>query len=198
LSVLVLCINVIEMNTAMKSFQILLLATAGAASFYLATHWSRFASDETASIVEPVTREARPKALSVDAGTQAEPVQERDSTLSLPQRDRVVPDSTGKAFANLSWIPPAPPQRVAPPPPPPPPVVPVAPPLPFTFVGLLEQGSARPQAFISKGDVLFVVSAGDMLEGGTYRVDTLSAQQITMTYLPLNTPQTLNILGTTK
>lgn len=184
------------MNTAMKSFQIFLLATAGAASLFLATHWSRSPEIEAASIVEPVIRETSPKNGSSAADSKAE--QERDTTLTLPQRDRVVPDSKGKAFATLSWLPPPLPPRVVPPPPPPPPVVPVAPPLPFSFVGLLEQGSARPQAFLSKGDVLFVVSAGEMLDGGTYRVDTLNAQQITITYIPLNTPQTLNILGTTK
>jgi hypothetical protein len=77
-------------------------------------------------------------------------------------------------------------------------VVPVAPPLPFTFVGLLEQNAGRPQAFLSKGELLLVVAAGDLLDNKTYRVDALNAQQIVITYLPLNTPQTLNISGTTK
>lgn len=62
----------------------------------------------------------------------------------------------------------------------------------------MEQGAAKPQAFLSKGDVLLVVAAGDLLDNNTYRVDTLTPQKIVITYLPLNTPQTLNILGTTK
>ena len=119
-------------------------------------------------------------------------------TLTFPQRTHVVPESSGDAFATMSWLPPPPPVRVAPPPPPPAPVVPVAPPLPFTFVGLMEQSTTRPQAFLSKGDALLVVAAGDLIDNNTYRVDTVNPQQIIMTYLPMNTLQTLNILGTTK
>ncbi len=190
------------MNGLKKGLQWLLMAVAGFASFYVAMSWMRPSPGEPQNIVEAVTRANSPASAVASAGAMA-PVkvassQERDATLALPKRSGVAPDSKGDAFAALNWLPPPPPVRVAPPPPPAPPPAPVAPPLPFTFVGLLEKGAAKPQAFIAKGDSLLVVSAGDTLDNNTYRVDTLTAQQIVITYLPLNTPQTLNLLGTTK
>jgi hypothetical protein len=74
----------------------------------------------------------------------------------------------------------------------------VAPPMPFTFVGMLESGTAKPSAFLAKGEALLVVSAGDVLDNNTYRVDRLSASEIVMTYLPLNIQQTLSVPGATK
>lgn len=196
LSASVLCTRDIELDEAMKPLQVLLIATAGVVSFYVAMHWARPEVGEADSVVEAVTRDSRPQVALKSEGAIVVP--ERDLTLKLPPRDRAVPESKGQAFTTLSWLPPPPPVRVVLPPPPPPPVVPVAPPLPFTFVGLMEQGSARPQAFLSKGEALLVVAAGDLLENNTYRVDTLNAQQIVITYLPLNAPQILNILGTMK
>lgn len=55
-----------------------------------------------------------------------------------------------------------------------------------------------PEAFLAKGDALLVVSVGDMLDNNTYRVDTLNANEVVMTYLPMNTKQTLNVSGGTK
>ena len=184
------------MTSVKKILQMLLIGVAGVVSFYVAMQWMRPDPGESQTVVEAITR-GNPPSTAV-AAVNPTVTQERDATLALPQRTGVAPDSKGDAFAALSWLPPPPPVRVAPPPPPPPPVVPVAPPLPFTFVGLLEQNAGRPQAFLSKGELLLVVAAGDLLDNKTYRVDALNAQQIVITYLPLNTPQTLNISGTTK
>jgi hypothetical protein len=187
-----------------KSLQVATIAIAGVASYYVATHWLRPAPEDAEPLVEAVTRERPAPASSPampasgSAADAARAATERDHTLAMPARTRVVPDSKGDAFAVLSWLPPPPPVRVVPPPPPPPPPAPVAPPLPYTFVGLIEKGAGKPQAFIAKGDALLVVSSGDLLDGNTYRVDSLSAQQIVITYLPLNTPQTLSISGTAK
>ncbi|HOZ62763.1 MAG TPA: hypothetical protein PK497_00060 [Burkholderiaceae bacterium] len=184
------------MTAVKKPFQLLMLALASVAGLFVVTHWVRSTASDSGSVVEAITRE-RPVKNAPEA-SDPKSAESRDINLALPQRSRVAPDSKGEAFAKLSWLPPPPPPRIAPPPPPPAPVIPVAPPLPFTFVGLIERGSAKPQAFLSKGDVLLVVAAGDLLDNNTYRVDTLGPQQIVITYLPLNTLQTLNILGTTK
>ncbi len=170
----------------------LLMAAAGMASFYLAMLWGRRDADPAESVVEAVTRETR-RPIQTEVPATSEPV--RDAALSLADRSRSVPSTSGNAFAVLNWQPPPPPVRVVAPPPPPPPAAPVAPPLPFTFVGLIEKGTARPQAFLAKGDTLLVVGAGDVIDNNTYRVDTLTAQQIVLTYLPLNTAQTLNTTG---
>jgi Tfp pilus assembly protein PilP len=70
--------------------------------------------------------------------------------------------------------------------------------MPFTFVGMLENGTAKPSAFLAKGEALLVVSAGDVLDNNTYRIDRLSANEIVMTYLPLNIQQTLSVPGATR
>jgi hypothetical protein len=86
-----------------------------------------------------------------------------------------------------------PPVVVAPPPPAPPPA-PRAPPLPFTFVGLLEKGAPQPSAFLARGEDLIVASAGDVLDR-TYRVESMTATEIVFTYLPLNERQTIALAG---
>lgn len=189
------------MRSLKNTLQLLLVAAAGVASFYIAMQWRRASPSEAPPLVALVSREHRPSiALAPHSPTpeHASATSNRANTLMPPDRTHVVPNTTGDAFAKLIWVAPPPVVRPAPPPPPTGPVVPVAPPLPFTFVGLMEQGTVKPQAFLSKGDILLVVAAGDMIDNNTYRVDSLSAQQIVITYLPLNMTQTLSILGTSK
>ena len=123
----------------------------------------------------------------------------RPATLARVDRSAMIPGNTGEPFATLSWLPPPPPPpppvAASPPAPPPPPV---APPLPFAFVGMVEQGTPKPEAFLAKGDVLLIVSAGDTLEGGTYHVDSMNATQIVITHLPTNTAQTISVSGGSK
>lgn len=178
-------------------FQLVLLAGATSAAFYTVAPWVHAWSNElngaTLATVEPATPN---KGRSSAVGTRLNvPAPERDATLAPPERLRLIPETKGEAFANLSWLPPPPPVVVAPPSPPPKPLRPTAPSLPFTFVGLLEKGSVRPQAFLAKGDALLVVGAGDTIDNNTYRIETLSTQKIVITYLPMNIQQTLNILG---
>jgi hypothetical protein len=123
---------------------------------------------------------------------------QNDALLSVANRSRSIPGTLGSLFANMSWLPPPPPPPPPPPAPPPKPAAPVAPPLPFTFVGMLERGAAKPQAFLAKGDALLVVAAGDLLDNNTYRVDSLNESQVVMTYLPMNIQQTLSVPGGTK
>jgi hypothetical protein len=141
------------------------------------------------------------------AATRATPTDRpADTTAAAPprplaeQRQRSIPSAQGNAFAVLHWLPPAPvaapapssPPVIAPPPPAP---APSAPPLPFVFVGMLEKGTARPQAFLAKGEALLIVGAGDVLDNKTYRIESLSPQEVVMTYLPLNLRQTLRAAG---
>ncbi len=186
------------MNGIKSRLQLLLIAVVGIGVFYVAMQGRSSALPETSPVLQE--RMARQQHAPVTAAAPAltTTAPNRDAALTPPDRARVVPQSSGDAFAKLSWVAPAPVVHAAPPPPPPAPVVPVAPALPFTFVGLMEQGTTQPQAFLSKGNNLLVVAAGDVIDNNTYRVDSLSPQQIVITYLPLNTPQTLTILGTSK
>jgi hypothetical protein len=176
-----------------------LVAAAGVASFALAIQWRPFQKASEPALVGLVAPDNRPSSVEKGSSVGAAPRQP-DFTLALPDRSHAVPQSGGDAMARLSWVAPAPTTLARPvvQAPPPAPELPVAPPLPFTFVGLMEQGVPKPQAFLAKGNALLVVTAGDVIDGDTYRVDSLSSQQIQLTYLPLNTPQTLNILGANK
>lgn len=100
---------------------------------------------------------------------------------------RVLSESKQNIFATKSWFVPPPPPKPQPPP------KPTAPPLPFAYMGKLqEEGSARVVVYLSQGDRAYSVSAGDVIDN-TYRVDSIDATQIVMTYLPLTIKQTLPI-----
>lgn len=168
-----------------KISHLFVVALAGSGSFVAASRFSAPVAD--ADIVEP-TRVVAPAPVAVSPAAGPTP------QLS---RDRITVEGTGDAFRSAAWTPPpAPPPppaaAVAPPPPPPP----TAPPVPFSFVGLLEQSSTRPTAFLAKGEALVIAAVGDVIDG-TYRVESLSGAGIVVTYLPLNQRQTLGPSGGT-
>ena len=187
----------------------IVLVCAGVGTFYAAAQWSRSQRDghaDESAVVQPAPKPGSP--VLAFAPTSAVPTSTSpaataqdnatgDASLSLAARGRSVPDSHGDAFASLSWQPPPPtpppPPVKAPPPPPPPPV------FPFTFVGMLEQaGAGKPSAFLSHGDALLVVSAGDLIENRSYRVDSLTPNEVVLTQLATNQQHTINVSWGTK
>lgn len=92
-------------------------------------------------------------------------------------------------FKGKSWyVPPPPP----PPPKPVPPPPPTAPPLPYAFLGSYQEPGGRLIIFLTRGERVYSVSPGDVIEN-TYHVDGVAAGQLSLTYLPLNIKQTMNI-----
>lgn len=90
-------------------------------------------------------------------------------------------------FRPKSWyIAPPPPKPVKPPPP-------SAPPLPFAYLGRIEEGDTT-MVFVSRQGNNYSVRKGDVIDS-TYRVDEITPGAVTFTYLPLNTRQTLPIGG---
>jgi len=93
-------------------------------------------------------------------------------------------------FASHSWTPP---------PPPPPPVVaapppkPTAPPLPFTYLGKMED-NGKWEAYLTRNGETYVVREQSVIDG-TYRADSITPSMLTMTYLPLKQVQRLAIGG---
>jgi hypothetical protein len=83
---------------------------------------------------------------------------------------------------------PAPATVAAPAPLPPPPT---APPLPFSYVGRIEE-AGKAIFFLTKGDKLYTVKVGDDIEG-IYTVEGIVAGQLKLTYKPLNIAQTLAV-----
>jgi hypothetical protein len=173
-----------------------ILSAAGAATFAAAFHFSGSGGD---GVVESVAHNtnvpASAPATTASAETTPSTATAAGGAPSLPTRSRITESANKDPFAPRGWLPPPPP----PPPPaaeapaaPPPP--PTAPPVPFRFVGLLEEKSAKPAAFIAKGDALYVVHVGDVVES-TYRVESFNSAQVVVTYLPLQQRQTIEVNG---
>ncbi|HEY0063319.1 MAG TPA: hypothetical protein VGC21_14465, partial [Telluria sp.] len=72
-----------------------------------------------------------------------------------------------------------------------PPPAPVAPPLPFTFLGKAVANGSW-EVFLARGEQTYIVR-NKMVIDGTYRVDAINPPNLTLTYLPLNQVQQLNI-----
>lgn len=67
---------------------------------------------------------------------------------------------------------------------------PSAPPLPFRYFGRLTE-NGKTEVFVMRGEELLSIDAGQ--QHGEYRVEQVSASQISFTYLPLKTRQTLEL-----
>jgi hypothetical protein len=103
-------------------------------------------------------------------------------------------------FAAHSWYTPPPP-----PPPEPAPVltaaqeaalrVPVAPPLPFAYMGSYTADGSDPVFFLTQGDRVYNVRVGDTLND-IYSVDSFTNGQLVMTYKPLKIQQQLTVGST--
>ena len=180
-----------------KHLQRLLVLICGAGTFYAAAEWTRQQGSTLGSNDVAVDARARLAPLAEAAAAPTTAPSESTGGLTM-DRERAIPSSPGNAFTALSWVPPPPPPRPAPPAPPAPPPVPTAPALPFTFIGFVERGADRPQAYLAKGDALLIVGAGDVIDNKTYRVETLSAAGVVLTYLPLGTKQTVHVPGGTQ
>jgi hypothetical protein len=112
---------------------------------------------------------------------------------------RISDDSSAQSlFAAHSWYTPPPP----PPPPPPAPTltaaqeaalnVPVAPPLPFAYMGSYTPDGSEPVFFLTQGDRVYNVRVGDTLND-TYSIDSITNGQLVMTYKPLKIQQQLSV-----
>jgi hypothetical protein len=119
--------------------------------------------------------------------------------LALVPRDVLIGDSDAAfgqgqngagPFAHQDWTPPPPPPPPPQPAPPPPP--PTAPPLPFTFIGK-SVGDGAWEVYLARGDRTYVVREKGAVIDGTYRVESIAPPVLTLTYLPLNQVQQLNI-----
>ncbi len=156
-------------------------------------------------VAEPVERAQTPAAATPAVAAKADaPDQgkgrDKDSApaiLRLVPREVLIGDSGDRfgaadnggensVFARQDWTPPPPPPAPAPPPPPP-----TAPPLPFTFIGKSLQDGTW-EIYLARGERTHLVRENTVIDG-TYRVDAIRPPVLTLTYLPLNQVQQLNI-----
>ena len=131
-----------------------------------------------------------------DAAAAARPdstrqVQRRDASadgapLLLDRLARRAPAGPNQdAFAGRSWVAPPPPVVEAPP------AAPSAPPLPFTYIGKMQEGETGPLTiYLVQGEQAYSVKKGDVIDK-TYRVESIDTAHIVLTYLPLRIKQTL-------
>ncbi|PHV34876.1 hypothetical protein CSQ94_05760 [Janthinobacterium sp. BJB312] len=96
-------------------------------------------------------------------------------------------DGAGAVFQSQNWNPPPKIAVTAAPPPPPP----MAPPLPFVYLGKAAADGAW-EVFLSRADKTYIVRAHTVIDGA-YKVVTIAPPVMTLTYLPLNQVQQLNI-----
>lgn len=69
---------------------------------------------------------------------------------------------------------------------------PTAPPLPFSYIGSLEQDGTETFYYLVKGDRVYDVKVGDVIDD-TYKIDGITNGQLMFTYLPLDTSQGLRL-----
>lgn len=148
------------------------------------------------------------------ASTQsAKPVRSSSARVAVPQarNDDLAVDQLGQRkfdplagdlFASTSWAPKPPPitpeqqaamlqqqQRLQPKAPPPP--APTPPPLQFKYIGKAIEGN-QTWVFLTQANENYIARIGEKIDD-QYRLDTISDQSVTLTYLPLNAKQVLPI-----
>jgi hypothetical protein len=150
----------------------------------------RPAAPAPAPAPQPAARAATPAAAVAAAGPAP-------AILPLIPRAQLIGEAGDGAFKSADGVfggqtwnppPPSPPPAAAAPPPPPP----SAPPLPFTVIGKAA-ADGQWEVFLARGaDQTFVVRKHTVIDG-MYRVETIAPPTMTMTYLPMNQVQQLNI-----
>jgi hypothetical protein len=113
-------------------------------------------------------------------------LQPREALIGAPGGEFATHDAL---FDGQDWNPPPPPpapaQATAPP-------APVAPPLPFICIGKARSEDGAWDVFLSRADRVYVVRLNTVIDG-VYRVDAIAPPAMTLTYLPMQQAQQLNI-----
>lgn len=146
-----------------------------------------------AEVAEAVERAAPAPRAAQRAAGEAPRKNAEPAILRLLPREALIGDSAdafnageNELFARQDWAPPPPPPaRLRPPPPP------SAPPLPFAYIGKsVEDGSW--EVYLARGERTYLVRDKAVIDG-IYRVESIAPPILTLTYLPLNQVQQINI-----
>jgi hypothetical protein len=141
---------------------------------------------------------AKPKELNTLEVSARAPVKDKEHlvTTEMPSVILLVdqlkrpafPDTVKDMFLSKSWyVPPPPPKIVAGPPP-----VPTAPPFTYQYIGKMLEEENHSAVFLENKSRIFIVRAGDTIDS-KYRVDAINPPVMTLTYLPLDLKQTVQI-----
>jgi hypothetical protein len=146
--------------------------------------------DADGGVIEAVTKPSSPRHAETSAPLA-------NLSIERPRRGPADP-KVADLFGGRSWLPPPQPVVAAPAPPPPPPLParPVAPPLPFAYIGQIEEEEGKPVYFLSMGAKLISVSVGDVIDD-VYKVEAAADGQLVLVYVPLDQRQPLR-MGTSR
>jgi hypothetical protein len=167
--------------------------------------WLGLFADKTPTDQTVRTQSNQPKVIkppTILATPTEVPIKNQNSSLILEvliDRVELIGTDNSKStkwrnlFATTSWTPPPAPVK-----PPPPvaapvstPIAPTVPVFPFLYVGKKFEDNVW-EVYLSRGDQSFMVREGGTLEGA-YRIDSITPQRISVTYLPLGQSQSLSI-----
>ena len=138
-----------------------------------------------ASVVLGRERPSDPVSISLPERSREAPEKE-DAALDLDKLRRQLPQpGPNDPFAPRSFAPAPPKMAMAAP------AKPAAPPLPFAYLGKVIDGG-KTSVFVGRGDENYSIEPGQTI-GGAYRVDKITDTDVTFTYLPMKTRQTLHI-----
>jgi hypothetical protein len=104
----------------------------------------------------------------------------------MAQEPSTCPAAVANLFPVQSWQPPPPP-----PPPPRKPEPPKAPPLPFKYLGQLQEDRGI-VLFLEHGKLTLVARAGETV-AGNWRIEKITPTQAVFNYQPLDQSQTLTL-----
>ncbi len=137
-------------------------------------------------VASVVTGREKPSAPFTEPVNRIETRIEADADIDLSKLERPAPAAPQTdPFARLSFARPAPQAAGAEP------SRPVAPPLPFRYIGTLTQ-DGKTEVFVMRGDDIISIAPGQKIDA-EYRVDGITESSISMTYLPLKTRQALEL-----
>jgi hypothetical protein len=154
----------------------------GALGLTLAATWWAAGVDTGAdedSVARPAER--------TPASTRAMPRRASDGVSDLSALGRARPAFAARAPAvfGLPPAPPAPVVRRAP-------SAAVAPALPYTYIGSIQEGGGERLLFLLDGERLVTARVGEVLDA-RYRINAADESAITLTYLPLQQEQRISL-----
>jgi hypothetical protein len=144
--------------------------------------------DDKSMVEAPKAGEPVPRDASHAGTARGEGVPEAPARIEVAKLTRVPPAAEGiDVFKAKSWSGPAMVRVTVVPPP----AQPVAPPLPFQYVGRIE-GRDGPTILLARDMESFSVRAGEPIDND-YRLESATDEGLTIVYVPLNERQTLEL-----
>src|SRR2546429_357270 len=144
-------------------------AVIGVGAVAAAVHFSGPEQRDVPAPVASAPAQATPPEAAPPRGSLAD-------LLANARRAPLPPKVAGDPFAGHAASAPAKQVQAAPIP-----AKPVTPPFPFKYAGWFQEGHGPSKVYLSRGDTVFPIKAGDVLEG--FRIDAVQGEHIEVTYL---------------